>query len=256
MCKIASVKEHSVIGIVLAGGRSSRYHRLKHKFLDIYRGEEIIKHVLRAMKPLVEEIVIVVGPEHEEVREVLEGFEVPINFAIQESPLGTGHALLSTAPLLEKRNAILLMSFADKPLITSSTFSVLLTEHIQSKAEITFAVASLPDPGSKGRIIRKEGKFIDIVEAKDAGEDIKHIKEVHAGYLCCYTRSIYERLRRLDNNNAAGEYYLTKVYREFINDGLPLHTVEIPGRESYDINAVHQLDNIQEWESLFAGKKE
>jgi len=45
--------------------------------------------------------------------------------------------------------------------------------------------------GSKGRIIRKDGKFVDIVEAKDADEEIKKVKEVHAGYLCCYTRSIY-----------------------------------------------------------------
>ncbi|MCD6220156.1 NTP transferase domain-containing protein [Candidatus Calescamantes bacterium] len=249
------MRKDKVIGVVLAGGKSSRYHRLKHKYLDIYKGEEIIKHVLKAMKPLVEEIVVVVGPHHEEVREVLQDFNPPLKFAIQESPLGTGHALLSTAPLLENKDAILLVSFADKPLITSSTLSLLLTEHLRSKAEITLTTAILPEPGSKGRIIRKDGKFVDIVEAKDADEEIKKVKEVHAGYLCCYTRSIYERLRRLDNKNAAGEYYLTKVYQEFIIDGLSVHTVEIPGRESYDINAVHHLDNIQEWESLFTSEK-
>ena len=249
MIKFPMVKK-PVYGVILAGGKSSRYHRLRHKFLDLYQGKEIILHVYEAMKPLVEKVVIVVGKEHEEVRRIFRG-KKEIVFCIQETPLGTGHALLSTAPYLEGKDVVMLVSFADKPLITTSTLKKLVDTHLSSGAEITFATAVLPDPGTKGRIIRKDGVFVDIVEYKDADENIKKIKEVHAGYLCCYSRSIFRELRKLDNNNAQKEYYLTKVYSKFLQNGFQVKTVEIPGVESYDVNYVHQLDNIEKWKEIF-----
>ena len=235
-----------VYGVILAGGKSSRYHRLHHKYLDIYKGKEIILHVFEAISPVVDRVILVVGKDNRDVKALFKGKD-NILYAVQEEPLGTGHALLSTADYLENRDAIIVVSFADKPLVTTHTFSLLLEKHLQSGAEITFAVAHLPDPGKKGRIIRKNGKFVDIVEYLDADEETRKIKEIHAGYLCCYSRSIFKMLRLLDNQNAQGEYYLTKVYSLFLKNGYKVETVEISPEESYDINTVSQLENLDKW---------
>ena len=162
----------NLTGVILAAGKSSRYQKLRHKFLDKFQGKEIIKIVLEAMLPLVKELICVVSPDHEEIKRTLREYP-SIKYAIQEKPLGTGDALLATAPLLEGSGKDILVSFADKPLVTSRTFFLLISHHFQSQAHITFATTILPDPGSKGRIIRKEGKFVDIIEARDADEETK-----------------------------------------------------------------------------------
>ena len=201
--------------------------------------------MVESLEPMVDEIVIVTSPDNYEVKKILQDYK--ISYVIQDEPLGTGHALLCTASLSEGKDSVLLVCYADKPLITRSTLSVLLKEHIESKAEVTVAVTNLPDPGSKGRIIRENGKFLDIIEAKDADEEIRKIKEVNTGFLVCSAGTIYDKLRRLGNNNVQREFYLTKVCREFIKDDFFVHTVKIPPLESFDVNTIIQLDNIEEW---------
>jgi len=231
--------------VILAGGKSSRYHRLRHKFLDLYEGKEIILHVVESLEPMVDEMVIVTAPDNYEVKKILQDYEIV--YVVQDEPLGTGHALLCATSLFEGKDTVLLVCYADKPLITRNTLSVLLKEHRESDAEVTVAVTNLPEPGSKGRIIRENGKFFDIIEAKDAGEEILKIKEVNTGFLVCFAGTIYDKLKKLGNNNVKKEYYLTKVYREFIKDGFFVHTVKIPPLENFDVNTVLQLDNIEEW---------
>ncbi|MCX7704813.1 MAG: UDP-N-acetylglucosamine pyrophosphorylase, partial [bacterium] len=138
-------------------------------------------------------------------------------------------------------------SYADKPLITTKTLACLLNEHLKHSADITIATAVLSDPGSKGRIVRINGKFAGVVEVRDANKKILKIKEVNAGFLVCESKTIYRELRKINNNNAAREYYLTDVYAEYLKDGLKIHTVEIPPEESCDINTVEEFKGIEEW---------
>ncbi|HOK79243.1 MAG TPA: NTP transferase domain-containing protein [bacterium] len=236
----------TVSGIVLAGGKSSRYKEKKHKFLTEYQGKPLIVKIIEAIQPVVNKIVVVVGPYHNETKKVLGKFD-GIEYVIQEIPLGTGHALLTTSRIFENSDYTLLVTYADKPLITTSTFSNLVDQHIKNHADITIATAILPNPGSKGRVVRIDGKFAGVVEAKDADEKILQIKEVNAGFIVCESNSIYQELRKIKNNNAAGEYYLTDVYEEYLKDGLKIHTVEIPPEESCDINTYEELKKIEEW---------
>lgn len=47
------------------------------------------------------QFVLVIGPEHAEVRDHCEALNVDIKFAIQEKPLGTANAILASEPLIE-----------------------------------------------------------------------------------------------------------------------------------------------------------
>ncbi|HPP66386.1 MAG TPA: NTP transferase domain-containing protein [bacterium] len=235
-----------IAGIILAGGKSSRYGKKCHKFLDSFSGKPLIIRTLEAIKPVVDWIIVVTGTDNTEIKEALKEFP-NLTYVIQKQPLGTGNALLSTDYLFENTDYTLLVSYADKPLITSKTFRKLIDRHIKSEAEITIATAILSLPGSKGRIIREKGKFARVIEAKDADPEILKIKEVNAGFLVCEAHSIYRELRKINNNNASKEYYLTDVYTEYIKDGLDICTVRIPPEESCDINTLSELQNINQW---------
>ncbi|MCX7705784.1 MAG: NTP transferase domain-containing protein, partial [bacterium] len=230
----------NIVGVILAGGKSSRYGFKKHKFLNEYEGKPIIVRVIEAMQPIVNRILVVVSPLNLDIKETLKAF-TEIEYVIQKQPLGTGHALLTTDYLLENTETKIIVSYADKPLITAKTLQHLLVEHLKQSADITIATAILSIPGSKGRIVRINGKFIGVVEVKDANDEILKIKEVNAGFLVCESQTIYKELRKINNNNAAGEYYLTDVYAEYLKDGLKIHTVEIPPEESCDINTVEEF---------------
>lgn len=236
--------KRTIYGVILAGGRSSRYRGNRFKFLDMYRGMPIILHIVNAIAPVVDQIIVVTGPENDATKRALAS-KPDIRYVIQEEPLGTGHALLVTREQLEHTAGIILMSYADKPLITRETLSALVEHHIRTNSELTIATAILEGPSSKGRVIRHEGKFVDIVEAKDADETTLAIREVNAGFIVCNTATIYERLLRLDRNNASGEYYLTSVFREFVADDLPVSTFQIPPHESCDINTDRELKELK-----------
>ncbi|MCM8821286.1 MAG: NTP transferase domain-containing protein [Candidatus Omnitrophica bacterium] len=235
-----------IAGIVLAGGKSSRYGLNKHKFLIHYQGKPLITIIIEAIQPVVDRIVILTGPENSEIKQTLINFSF-IEYAIQHKPLGTGHALLCTDYIFEKTQTTILVSYADKPLITTKTLKNLIDSHIKNNADITVATAILANPGSKGRIIRINGRFSKVVEAKDADEEILKINEVNAGFIVCESESIYRELRKITNNNASGEYYLTDVYAEYLKDGLKINLVEIPPEESCDINTIAEFKRVEKW---------
>jgi len=236
----------NISGIILAGGKSSRYGQAQYKFLVEYQGKPLITKIIGAIQNVVGKIVIVISPHDCQTKQILSNFN-NIEYVIQDRPLGTGHALLSTHSIFENTDRTLLVTYADKPLVTTATFKKLVDQHIQNNADITIATTILPNPGSKGRVIRIDGRFAGVIEAKDADETTLQIKEVNAGFIVCESRSIYNELRKIKNNNAAGEYYLTDVYAEYIKDGLKVHTVEIPAEESCDINTIEEFKRIEEW---------
>jgi bifunctional UDP-N-acetylglucosamine pyrophosphorylase/glucosamine-1-phosphate N-acetyltransferase len=68
------------------------------------------------------------------------------------------------------------------------------------------------DPGLYGRIVRdSNGEVKKIVEAKDANEQEKQIREVNAGIYVFDGKHLADNLRRLSTDNAQGEYYLTDL---------------------------------------------
>jgi bifunctional UDP-N-acetylglucosamine pyrophosphorylase/glucosamine-1-phosphate N-acetyltransferase len=72
--------------------------------------------------------------------------------------------------------------------------------------------ARLPDPRGYGRVVRDgSGKFVRIVEEKDATPEQKRIDEINAGIYCGPARFFFDVLRSVGSNNAQGEIYLTDV---------------------------------------------
>lgn len=229
-----------MIGIILADGNSKRFKYDQSKVFYKFKGKELIKYVVEAMNPFVDKMVVVTGKDSKNVKETLKDYD-NISYVKQEKPLGTGNALLVTETLLKNKKEDLLVSFADKPLVTKNTFRRLINKYLETNAEVVIGTAILKDPLKKGRIIRKNGKFVGVIEYRDATEEQRKIKEVNSGFLCVKSENLFQELKKIDNNNSAKEYYLTDIYANYIKDDFKVETVLVDGKESFDVNTLEHM---------------
>lgn len=207
----------------MAAGLGTRMKSKRAKVLHRLDGRALINHVCEAASGLgPEKIVVIVGHQADVVKaEVLAEFDAElVDFAIQEKQLGTGDAVNAARSLLESRDSTTLVLSGDVPMITSETLSGLITVHYEKEAACTILSVRLTEPTGYGRIIRNaDGGFDRIVEQKDANDDEKIVDEINSGIYCFDTRKLFDALKRVGNNNAQGEYYLTDVPRILREDG-------------------------------------
>ncbi|MBE3552156.1 MAG: bifunctional UDP-N-acetylglucosamine diphosphorylase/glucosamine-1-phosphate N-acetyltransferase GlmU [Kyrpidia tusciae] len=203
--------------VVLAAGLGTRMKSRRHKVVHEVCGQPMIRHVVDHLKASqVDRIVVVVGHLAEQVRAVL-GDDV--EYVFQERALGTGHAVLQAAPLLEGTEGQTLVVCGDTPLIRPETFQRLADVQRMTGAAAAVLTAVVDHPEGYGRIVRDGDQIRAIVEEKDADEQIRAIREVNAGTYCFDTEQLFDAVRRLDNGNRQGEYYLTDCAEILQKDG-------------------------------------
>ncbi len=199
--------------VILAAGKGTRMKSDLPKVAHTVAGRPILQHVIDAIRGAgSSDIVLVLGFGREIIMETLPK-TYPLKVAIQEQQLGTGHALMQAENQLSPEGTILVTN-GDTPLLRSETLAELLKFHWASGAEATVMTAILDNPQGYGRVIRTRGGFFDrIVEEKDASSEEKQIREVNSGTYCFQTKSVFQALRDLKNDNAQHEYYLPDVLK-------------------------------------------
>jgi bifunctional UDP-N-acetylglucosamine pyrophosphorylase/glucosamine-1-phosphate N-acetyltransferase len=187
------------------------------KVLHRIAGQALIDHVLRtaaALNPAT--VTLVVGHGADQVKTHLAPHS-HLSYTVQDPQLGTGHALLQTAPLLrDKRGTVLLLS-GDVPLLTSQTLKGLVSTHQEAGAMATVLTAPIDRPYGYGRIVRKNSKITRIVEERDASPAQREIREINSGIYTFAVEPLFEALEQIGSDNAQGEYYLPdliSIYRK------------------------------------------
>jgi bifunctional UDP-N-acetylglucosamine pyrophosphorylase/glucosamine-1-phosphate N-acetyltransferase len=197
--------------IILAAGQGRRMKSATAKVLHQAAGRPIIEYVLDLAAGLSpHKPVMVVGHQRDAVQKSVGD---RARYAVQDPQLGTGHAVLQAAPALQDVNGkrVLILS-GDVPLTRPETLQRLVDEHDRSGNALTFLTMKLSDPAKYGRIVRDADDSVTrIVEARDASDDEKKIREVNAGIYVFGGAHLFEPLRRVSNQNAQGEYYLTDL---------------------------------------------
>jgi bifunctional UDP-N-acetylglucosamine pyrophosphorylase / glucosamine-1-phosphate N-acetyltransferase len=195
--------------IILAAGLGRRMKSATIKILHRAAGRPLIDYVVDLASQISEKPpIVVVGHQREMVQQHL---GARARYAFQEQQLGTGHAVLQAAQLADSGKRVLILS-GDVPLTRPETLEQLLDEHQRSGNALTLLTMKLDDPDLYGRIVRDaHGAVNKIVEAKDANDDERRIREVNAGIYVFDREYLFENLRRLSTSNAQGEYYLTDL---------------------------------------------
>ncbi len=224
--------------VILAAGFGSRMKSEKHKMLHEVAGVPMVQLVIEAARELnPDRIVLVVGHAAEQVRSAMADQDV--EFVHQAEQLGTAHAFLQAAQLLEDAGGRLLVLNGDGALITADTLRRL--EAALPGEGMALLTARVPDPSGLGRVVKGADGLVErTVEHKDATEAELRINEIVVGtYL--FDRRGFEFARGLDNDNAAGEYYITDLIAAYRAAGLPVGTSDTPLDEYGGINNRSQL---------------
>ncbi|HEX7705045.1 MAG TPA: bifunctional UDP-N-acetylglucosamine diphosphorylase/glucosamine-1-phosphate N-acetyltransferase GlmU [Thermoanaerobaculia bacterium] len=207
--------------IILAAGLGTRMKSSTIKILHPACGRPIVEYVLDLASGLSPHPpVMVIGHQREAVQQRV---GERARYAIQEQPLGTGHAVLQAAAQLGREGLagrqVLILS-GDVPLTRASTLEKLLDLHRAAGNSLTLMTMRLHDPAMYGRIVRDEsGAVLRIVEAKDASPDERQIDEVNAGVYLFQGDHLLDHLEGLSNSNAQGEYYLTDLVATLRDSG-------------------------------------
>ncbi|MFA6585617.1 MAG: NTP transferase domain-containing protein [Candidatus Paceibacterota bacterium] len=201
--------------IILAGGKGTRMKSDEPKALQILKKKPLIKHILDTVSTLDIPLkpIIVVCHKKERIKEVLGNDYL---YAIQDEPLGTGHAVAAAKKAISyEHNTVLILS-CDQPLISKKTIEHLLKKHEEKKSIITIATVSMPDfegwrSGLRhfGRIIRgSDGSIEGIVEFKDTSEKEKLIKELNPAVYAFDSNWLWKNIGSIKNENTQKEYYI------------------------------------------------
>jgi bifunctional UDP-N-acetylglucosamine pyrophosphorylase / glucosamine-1-phosphate N-acetyltransferase len=223
--------------VILAAGKGTRMKSDLAKVLHPVAGSPMLRYSLdlsRSLKP--ENIVVVIGAQRNLVREK---FAAPdIVFAEQIEQLGTGHAVMATAPALKEFRGTVLILCADVPLLTGDTIDRFLQLHGDSASHLSVLTVKLPNPAGYGRVVRAEdGSFLRIVEDKDLGPGEEKIREINTGIYCFDAEFLYSTLPSLSDKNAQREYYLTDLVEKGSARGLKVTAcVTKDSREVMGIN--------------------
>ncbi len=198
--------------VILAAGQGTRMRSPTPKVLHRLAGRTMLDLAIDAAQMLgAARIVVVAGAHSPEVathaaRRLGEGA-----VAIQDPPLGTGHAVRAAQAALADFTGDVVVTYADTPLLDAAAVEPLFAA---KRDGVTLAVLGFKaaDPGAYGRLVlAADGGLDRIVEAKEANADELAIRLCNSGVIAAPARLLFELLDEVTDANAKGEYYLTDV---------------------------------------------
>lgn len=235
--------ENVISVAILAAGLGTRMKSRKAKVLHRAGGLTLVEHVVRAASRITspERIIVVVGHQADEVREVLQGSGV--GFVTQTEQRGTGHGLLACREALEPFGGHVIALYGDAPLLSPETLRELIQRQGTGDSAATLVTTVLDDPTGYGRVIRNpRGDVSDVVEQRAASPAELAVREINSGVYCFRADLLWPHLASLEPNPASGEIYLTDIVKAFNGASLRVvpMTVQDPV-ESLGINTRVEL---------------
>ena len=228
--------------LVLAAGKGTRMHSDKPKVLQRLLNEPLLWYVLEALRPLFgEDVWVLVGYQADAVRKLFA--DGTARFVEQREQLGTGHALAEALPVLEAAGCerVVVLN-GDSPLVAAPLLKNFLQQ--AEGADLAFAVLRLDDPAAYGRVVRKDGRVLSIVEARDFDPALHGpaTGEVNAGVYCLNLDLAKALTPALSRENRSGEYYITDLVGLAIAGGYETRGVDCGNDPSlFGINAPWEL---------------
>lgn len=228
--------------VILAAGQGTRMKSPTPKVLHKVGGRAMLDRAIDAAEQLgCERIVVVVGAHSPSVGEHVRNRLGEAAIAVQDPPLGTGHAVLAAKAALNDFDGDVVVTYADCPLLNAATIEPLFDLH-HTGASVAVLGFEAADPGAYGRLILGEdGALSRIVEAKDASDAERAVTACNSGVIAADCKVLFELLALVGADNAKGEYYLTDVVGLAVADGLAANTTFAPEEAVMGVNSQAEL---------------
>jgi len=194
--------------IILAAGQGTRMHSPLPKVLHKVGHRTMLDHAIDTAEALAcERIIVVVGNHSPEVRAHVVKRLGEAAIAVQDPPLGTGHAVLAAQGALSDFDGMVVVTYGDVPLLKASDI-----EPVFSKGDGVSVIGfEARDPGAYGRLVMDGPVLAAITEAKEASPEVLAIRACNSGVMAASSQRLFSLLSQVSNQNAKGEYYLTDI---------------------------------------------
>ncbi len=215
-----------VTSVLLAAGQGTRMKSDLPKVLHPLCGKPMLAHALEAVRQAsTEPPVVIVGHGAGQVQAFVGG---AARCVLQEPQLGTGHAVMQAESLLRGEAEVVIVSYADMPLLGPDVFQRLVETQRHNPGPVSLMTVMADDPRGFGRIVRKaDGTVEAIVEEVVATPEQAKIRELNVGAYCFSAEWLWDALHRIPQNPRKGEYYLTDTIALAVADGLPVQALVI-----------------------------
>ena len=239
----------SVHTIILAAGEGARMKSKRAKSLQRIGGTSMLRKICSTAGKISPKITLVVGFDQDSVIKEANEYDLEISIAQQPKAIGTGDAVKCGLTQVEKESKVLVL-YGDVPLIQEDTLRKLIETSDDSLSILTTV---LDNPYGYGRVAKDDsGNALSIVEEKDATDVERKINEIFTGVLCGPKSLLDEGLSIINNNNAAGEYYLTDLISIINEKGYKIKTHEASNNE---VKGANNKAELVELEALYRDMK-
>ena len=214
----------------------------KAKSLQPLGGQSMLRRIYANVADITHSTSFVVGFEKDSVLDEIKQFEGKIYSCEQKQAIGTADAVKSALSTISDESIVVVL-YGDVPLIKKETIKGLIST---SDEGLTILSTIMENPYGYGRVKKdNEGHALAIIEEKDATDDDKKIKEVFTGILCCKKPLLEEAIDEVNNDNAAGEYYLTDIVSIIASKGYKINTCIVSNDEVKGANTKTELSELE-----------
>jgi bifunctional UDP-N-acetylglucosamine pyrophosphorylase/glucosamine-1-phosphate N-acetyltransferase len=170
----------SLTALILAAGQGKRMRSATIKLLHPLWGRPMVAWTLDAVGGLApQRLLVVVGHQAAQVSAALDDQQVVRDDIVQDSPRGTGHAVMCARSHLQGLDGDLLIINGDLPLLRESTLASFLEAHHRAGAVLSVLSTELTDPTGYGRMVRDGLRLQRIVEHGDATPEERDLHEIN-----------------------------------------------------------------------------
>lgn len=198
--------------VILAAGKGTRMKSALPKVMHAVGGRPMMDwSVALAREVGCARIVAVVHPSQDVLIAHLKAHHPDVAIAFQDPPQGTGHAVRCAEAALEGFGGEMAVLYGDSPLVPASVIEELFTR-VAGGASLGVLGFEAAEPGLYGRLITNAaGDLEAIVEAREATPEQLKVRICNSGVMAGKAGDMFRLLKKITNQNAKGEYYLTDL---------------------------------------------
>ncbi len=240
-------KSNDLLVIILAAGKGTRMKSSLPKVMHKIAGIEMINLVIKASLELnPQNVTVVISEDLISYQEEIKKNHpfLAINFVIQNQRLGTAHAAATALKSITKIAKNTLILCGDTPLITSATLQKMLDQILQQ--DLCLLAFDCFEDNNYGRLITDQSQQLKaIIVYKDANINQRKITLCNSGIITINSDHLKKLLPKIDNNNAAKEYYLTDIIALAQNNHLKICHIKTAKEEVLGVNSMAELAKVE-----------
>ncbi len=228
--------------VILAAGQGTRMKSPTPKVLHKVGGRAMLDWVIDVAEAMgCETIVVVIANDAEAVAAHVTARLGAGAIAVQDPPLGTGHAVLAAKDALAGFRGDVVISYADGPSLTADDLEPLMRLRAAG-ADLAVLGFEARDPAAYGRMIMGEGdRLLRVVEARDATPAELAVTACNSGVFAADAALLFSWLAQVKNQNAKSEYYLTDIVGIANAAGKTVRAVFAPEEAFMGVNSQAEL---------------